>query len=45
MFVAESTGRPGFVVPGLLAAVTAELIMGASSVTIYQRRQENAAEG
>ena len=36
MFVAESTGRPGFVVPGLLAAVTAELIMGRSSVTTYQ---------
>ena len=37
MFVAESTGRPGFVVPGLLAAVTAELMMGRSSVTAYQR--------
>ncbi len=36
MFVAESTGRPGFVVPGLLAAVSAELIMGRSSVTTYQ---------
>src|SRR5207245_5747120 len=36
MFVAESTGRPGFVVPGLLAAVTAELVMGRSSVTTYQ---------
>jgi CIC family chloride channel protein len=37
MFVAESTGRPGFVVPGLLAAVTAELMMGRASVTTYQR--------
>jgi CIC family chloride channel protein len=37
MFVAETTGRPSFVVPGLLAAVAAELVMGASSVTPYQR--------
>ena len=36
MFVAETTGRPGFVVPGLLAAVAAELVMGRSSVTTYQ---------
>jgi CIC family chloride channel protein len=37
MFVAEATGRPGFVVPGLLAAVGADLVMGNSSVTPYQR--------
>lgn len=37
-FVAESTGRPGFVVPGLLAAVAADLVMGTSSVTGYQQR-------
>ena len=36
VFVAEATGRPGFVVPGLLAAVTAELLMGQRSVTTYQ---------
>lgn len=36
MFVAEATGRPGFIVPGLLAAVVAELLMGRSSVTTYQ---------
>ena len=36
MFVAETTGRPSFVVPGLLAAVAAELMMGPSSVTTYQ---------
>jgi CIC family chloride channel protein len=36
MFVAESTGRPGFVVPGLLAAVVAQLAMGRSSVSTYQ---------
>lgn len=37
MFVAETTGRPAFVVPGLLAAVAAELMMGPASVTPYQR--------
>jgi len=36
MFVAETTGRPGFVVPGLIAAVAAEMLMGASSVTTHQ---------
>ena len=36
MFVAETTGRPSFVVPGLLAAVAAELMMGGASVTTYQ---------
>jgi CIC family chloride channel protein len=36
MFVAETTGRPGFVVPGVLAAVASELVMGRSSVTEYQ---------
>lgn len=39
MFVAEATGRPGFVVPGLIAAVLAELVMGDSSVSPYQRRR------
>jgi hypothetical protein len=37
MFVAETTGRAGFVVPGVLAAVAAELVMGSASVTAYQR--------
>lgn len=37
MFVAESTGRPGFVVPGLIAAAVAQLPMGAASVSPYQR--------
>jgi len=36
MFVAETTGRPGFVVPAVIAAVVAELIMGRSSVTTHQ---------
>jgi chloride channel protein, CIC family len=37
MFVAETTGRPGFIVPGLLAAVAASLVMGRASITTYQR--------
>lgn len=36
MFVAESTGRPGFVVPGLLATALAQLVMGRTSVSPYQ---------
>jgi CIC family chloride channel protein len=36
MFVAETTGRPSFIVPGLIAAVAAELLMGGVSVTDYQ---------
>lgn len=39
MFVAEATGRPGYVVPGLLAAVVAQLLMGDESVSPYQRRR------
>ena len=41
MFVAETTGRPSFVVPGLLAAVAGELIMGSESVTAYQVRSDD----
>ena len=37
VFVAESTGRAGFVIPGLIAAVMAELVMGNDSVTPYQQ--------
>jgi len=37
MFVAESTGRPEFVVPGLIAAVAAQLLMGRASVSAYQQ--------
>lgn len=36
-FVAESTGRAGFVIPGLIAAVLAVLVMGDASVTPYQQ--------
>jgi CIC family chloride channel protein len=45
MFVAEATGRPGFIVPGLIAAVVAELIMGRASVTTYQLGPADDAEG
>ena len=37
VFVAESTGRPGFVVPGLIAAASAQLMMGRMSVSTHQR--------
>jgi CIC family chloride channel protein len=43
VFVAETTGRPGFVVPGLIAAVVAELVMSRMSVTEYQVRPEVGA--
>jgi CIC family chloride channel protein len=36
MFVAETTGRPGFIVPGLIASVVAQLVMGDASVASYQ---------
>ena len=36
VFVAEFTGRPGFVVPGLIAAVVAQLVMGTASMSPYQ---------
>ncbi len=36
MFVAETTGRPGFIVPGLIAAVSAQLMMGRMSVSKSQ---------
>jgi CIC family chloride channel protein len=36
VFVAESTGRPGFVVPGLIAAATSQVLMGRASVSPYQ---------
>ncbi len=37
MFVAESTGKPGFIVPGLLACAVAELVMGRRSSSPYQQ--------
>lgn len=36
-FVAEATGQPGFVVPALLAASTAQLVMGSQSFSVYQQ--------
>jgi CIC family chloride channel protein len=44
VFVAETTGRPGFVVPGLIAAVVAELVMTRMSVTTYQTRPQPGME-
>lgn len=37
MFAAEATGRPGFIVPGLIASVVAQLCMGRASASPYQR--------
>jgi CBS domain-containing protein len=37
MFVAETSGRPGFVVPALIAAASSQLLMGRESVTAYQQ--------
>jgi CIC family chloride channel protein len=37
MFVAETTGRPGFVVPALVATAASQLLLGDSSVSVYQR--------
>ena len=43
MFVAETTGQPGFIVPALFAAVAAELVMGQQSVTPFQRSPEGTS--
>lgn len=40
MFVAETTGQATFVVPALLAAVVADLVMGDACVTAYQLPRE-----
>ena len=37
MFVAESTGGPGFIVPALLATAIAQLVMGSHSISESQR--------
>jgi len=36
VFAAEASGRPGFVVPGLIATIVAELFMGDASASAYQ---------
>jgi CIC family chloride channel protein len=40
-FVAEATGQPGFLVPALLAAATAQLAMGRRSFSAYQRNERS----
>lgn len=40
VFVAESTGRAGFIVPGVIAAVASQLLMGHESVSAYQLRPD-----
>jgi CIC family chloride channel protein len=42
VFVAETTGRPGFVVPALIAAATSQLLIGDASVSDYQREMRAA---
>jgi chloride channel protein, CIC family len=37
VFVAEATGRPGFIVPGMLASIVAQLCMGNASASAYQQ--------
>jgi CIC family chloride channel protein len=44
VFVAEVTGRPGYIVPGLIAAVVAQLVVGTSSVTTYQVAARSPAD-
>jgi CIC family chloride channel protein len=43
VFVAESTGRPGFIVPGLVATAIAQLVIGHDSITPYQRARRPGA--
>ena len=38
-FVAEATGETGFLVPALLAAAAAQLVMGGKSFSSYQRNE------
>lgn len=45
MFVAEATGRAGFVVPGLIAAASSQLFMGAASASAYQRDTRAPGDG
>jgi len=45
VFVAEATGRPGFIVPALIATAVAQVLMGTSSVTTYQRVRRQLAPG
>ena len=38
-FVAEATGQPGFLVPALLAAAAAQIMMGRWSFSVFQRNE------
>ena len=44
VFVAETTGRPGFVVPALIATAIAQVLMGNASVTTYQPVRQETTE-
>ena len=44
VFVAEATGRPGFIVPALVATAVAQLVMGSQSVTSYQLNRRRGPE-
>ena len=43
VFVAETTGRPAFVVPALIAAATSQVLMGRLSVSEYQQDTRTGA--
>ena len=43
VFVAETTGRPAFVVPALIAAATSQVLMGRQSVSEYQQDTRTGA--
>jgi CIC family chloride channel protein len=45
VFTAEATGRPGFIVPGIIAAIVAQLFMGSASASQYQAPARYALEG
>jgi len=45
VFVAEATGRPGFIVPALIATAVAQVLMGTSSITTHQRVRRQLASG
>src|SRR5207237_9634034 len=36
VFAAEASGRPGFIVPGLIAAMVSQLFMGSASASAHQ---------
>lgn len=44
-FVAEATGQPGFIIPGLLAAAFAQTFMGSRSISPGQRQHRATGSG